>query len=134
MGTLSRLAEELNISVSDLVSDDPEIRLWQHDTVKDIETGLCKVSSGYRIFPFASHLAHKKIQPFFYEVRKDEIQPHQNSHAGEEFFYIIEGELKFILNGEEHLLHPGEGIYFDSSFEHRSIPVTDVVKVLDIII
>lgn len=134
LGTLSKLAEGLNISVSDLVSEELEKKEWQYDSAGMVENGLCLVAGGYHIFPFADHLAHKKIQPFYYEVRRGEIKPHKNAHNGEEFFYIIEGELLFVLNGEEHHLSQGDGFYFNAAHDHQTIPLTEVVKILDIII
>lgn len=134
LGTLSKLAEGLNISVSDLVSQELEKKEWQHDLADMVASGLCPVANGYQIFPFADHLAHKKIQPFYYEVRKGEIKLHKNAHNGEEFFYIIEGELLFILDGEEHHLSQGDGFYFNSAYDHQTVPITEVVKILDIII
>lgn len=134
LGTLSKLAEGLNISVSDLVSEDLEKKEWQHDSSAMVVSGLCSVAGGYQIFPFADHLAHKKIQPFYYEVRKGEMKPHKNAHNGEEFFYIIEGELLFILDGEEHCLRQGDGFYFNAAYDHQTIPLSEVVKILDIII
>ena len=134
LGTLSRLASELNVSLSDLVSDQSPDLLWQHDKAEKIEEDLMLVNKGYRIFPFAEHLQGKKIQPFFYEVHKGELSPHHNSHRGEEFFYILEGEMEFVLGATVHLLRKGDGFYFNSAQEHQTIPVTDVVKVLDILI
>ena len=65
LGTLSKLAEELNIALSDLMSEETDNRLWQHDAAKEIVTNLYPVDAGYKIFPFANQLMHKKIQPFF---------------------------------------------------------------------
>lgn len=134
LGTLSKLAEELKVSLSDLISEETDSRLWQHDTAKTVVTNLSPVNAGYKIFPFANHLMRKKVQPFFYEVRKGEISLHHNAHTGEEFFYILEGEMKFILGGDEHILKAGDGFYFNSSYDHQTIPLTEVVKVLDILI
>ena len=135
LGTLSRLAEKLDVSLSNLVSDeDTSNLLWQHDPAELVQKDLIPVNKGYRIFPFADHLQNKKVQPFFYEVHKGEISLHHNTHKGEEFFYIIEGELRFILCEEEHILKQGDGFYFNSTQDHQSIPLTDVVKILDILI
>lgn len=134
LGTLSKLAAGLNLTVSDILSQTPEKREWQHDSAEAVAAGLCSIANGYRLFPFADHLAYKKIQPFYYEVKKDEIRPHKDAHKGEEFYYVIDGELLLILKGEEHRLKKGDGFYFDSAYDHQTIPITDEVKILDIIV
>ena len=60
--------------------------------------------------------------------------PNKNAHKGEEFFYVLEGTMKVVYDGQEHLLEAGDGFYFNSSYEHQTIPVSDIVKVLDIMI
>jgi uncharacterized cupin superfamily protein len=40
-------------------------------------------------------------------------------HAGEEFDFVIEGKIKYIINNREYVLEEGDSIYFDSSMKHR---------------
>jgi mannose-6-phosphate isomerase-like protein (cupin superfamily) len=40
-------------------------------------------------------------------------------HEGEEFFYVLEGEIKFFYGDKEYLLKEGDCLYFDSSIPHR---------------
>ena len=134
LGTLSKLAAELDVSLSALISKEESDVQWQHDGAETVRTGLVPVSKGCRSFPFADRLKGKKIQPSIYEVRRGESPRHHNAHAGEEFFYILEGELRFRLGDQEHILRQGDGFYFNSSQEHQTIPLTEVVKVLDILI
>ncbi len=52
------------------------------------------------------------------------IKPHAGSgesytHAGEEFLYILRGELLISLRDVEYHLRPGDSFYFESATEHR---------------
>ncbi len=50
------------------------------------------------------HLAHK---PVAYK------------HEGEEFIYVMAGDLEFTLGSRVHRLKPGESIHFDSDIPHK---------------
>ncbi len=40
-------------------------------------------------------------------------------HDGEEFIYVLEGEISMSLDGVEHHLGPGDTLHFPSSIRHR---------------
>jgi quercetin dioxygenase-like cupin family protein len=44
-----------------------------------------------------------------------------NNHPGQEFNYLLSGTLKFLLDGYEVTLYPGDSIYFDSGIDHGMI-------------
>ena len=46
-------------------------------------------------------------------------------HPGEEFIYLVEGELEFHYAGETMLLKPGDSVYYDSSEPHGYVSVGD---------
>lgn len=40
------------------------------------------------------------------------------AHEGEEFAYVLSGELMFTVDGVEHRLEPGDGIHYQSTLPH----------------
>ena len=52
----------------------------------------------------------------FLPVTVDRLRPH--AHPGVEFIFMIQGVLSVHMNGDEHALHTGDSIYFDSSVPH----------------
>jgi transcriptional regulator with XRE-family HTH domain len=52
----------------------------------------------------------------FFPVAGDRLRLH--AHPGVEFIYTIQGALTVHLGGEEHALHAGDSMYFDSSVPH----------------
>lgn len=57
------------------------------------------------------------------EVLKSKIQPLQSdhfsfSHQGEEFHYVLEGAVIFVVEEEEYYLEKGEAIHFPSNIKH----------------
>lgn len=48
----------------------------------------------------------------------EETPVNYNSHAGQEFNYILEGTVKIFINDHEIILNEGDSIYFDSGNKH----------------
>ncbi len=46
-------------------------------------------------------------------------KPVAYKHEGEEFIYVMEGDLAFTLGSREHVLKPGESIHFNSDVPHK---------------
>jgi transcriptional regulator with XRE-family HTH domain len=52
----------------------------------------------------------------FEPVPAEAVRPHD--HSGAETIYLIEGRLVVTIAGDDHVLDPGDSIYFDSSQPH----------------
>ncbi|MDD1763851.1 MAG: XRE family transcriptional regulator [Methanobacteriaceae archaeon] len=74
----------------------------------------------YKYENLAEKFIHKKAEPFIVTVepRTDVTKPSTNSHPGQEFDYVLEGEMKFYIHDNEITLREGDSIFFDSSYEH----------------
>jgi len=59
--------------------------------------------------------------PYLEEQQNAPIK--MSSHEGQEFDYIISGKMKFIINGREEILGPGDALYLDSKNPHGMIAV-----------
>ena len=46
-------------------------------------------------------------------------KPVEYRHEGEEFIYVMEGDLEFVLGGKPHVLKKGECIHFNSDIPHK---------------
>ncbi|MDA3902020.1 MAG: cupin domain-containing protein [Desulfuromusa sp.] len=63
---------------------------------------------------------HKHMEPFLVEfdpAQTDQSQPVR--HAGEEFFYILEGQIELKHGTETHILNAGDSVYWDSNEPHQ---------------
>ena len=74
---------------------------------------------GYYYESLAYPKADKHMEPFQvqFEVKKKEDLIFFN-HKGEEFVFVLEGQLECSYEDEIFLLDPGDSLYFDSSFPH----------------
>jgi transcriptional regulator with XRE-family HTH domain len=74
---------------------------------------------GYYYESLAYPKADKHMEPFQvkFEVKKKEDLIFFN-HKGEEFLFVLEGQLEFNYENEIFTLEPGDSLYFDSGFPH----------------
>jgi transcriptional regulator with XRE-family HTH domain len=74
----------------------------------------------YHYESLAEKFIHKKAEPLIVTVkpRDDESKPTNNHHPGQEFDYVIQGTLKIYIHDNEIILHEGDSIFFDSSYQH----------------
>ncbi|MBW4888670.1 XRE family transcriptional regulator [Mucilaginibacter sp. HMF5004] len=133
VATLVKIAQMLGTNISNLME--------QHGRDKAIittfDTAMQKLTNtdkGYSIFPYATEFHEKKMQPFLFVAKKGEVIPHQLSHEGEEYVFIIDGEMKMQIGDTEYTLKKGDSLYFSALQKHGILPVTDSVTYLDVFV
>jgi quercetin dioxygenase-like cupin family protein len=73
----------------------------------------------YRYQSLSYNLSDKLMVPFLIEIPpSDSTEVPSSKHDGEEFFFVLSGQLEVAVGGEVHRLAPGDTIYFDSRLEH----------------
>lgn len=61
----------------------------------------------------------KSIQAYMAEFpKRSPADVTEHYHEGAEFIHVLEGSLGVRHQGEEHVLHAGDSVYFDSSAPH----------------
>jgi quercetin dioxygenase-like cupin family protein len=63
-------------------------------------------------------------------LKKDAVVP-EHRHESEQITYILEGALKFELEGKEVVVHAGEVLHIPSNVPHRAVALEDTLD-LDI--
>jgi transcriptional regulator with XRE-family HTH domain len=133
VAALVKIAKSLGTNISSLLENDQ----WEKailTTRQEAHQNLTFTEKGYSIFPYASNFHEKKMQPFLFTAKKGEVVPHQLSHEGEEFIFIIAGEMRMKVGEIEYILKPGDSLYFNSLQKHGIIPISDEVSYLDIFV
>jgi quercetin dioxygenase-like cupin family protein len=117
MSTLVKIACALNTNIASLMADGEAVDCVfipaKHNGVEPTPT-----VNGYRILPLAVEFKQKKMQPFLFTVRSDELQDKANSHTGEEFIYVLEGGIEFRVREQTYTLRVGDSLFFNSIEEH----------------
>jgi quercetin dioxygenase-like cupin family protein len=58
------------------------------------------------------------LEPLLVTVQPTEAIEEPYSHDGEEFAYVLSGELLFKISGTQYRLGPGDSIYFPATVPH----------------
>ena len=134
VATLSKIAKALGVRISVLMEDGETAEAIYSPNMTDRPDAFVPTNKGYAICALAPHLANKKMQPVLFRSRKGEVKPHSVAHEGEEFIYVLEGEVKMHVGPVEYHLKQGESVYFQAISEHGVMPVTDSATYLDIFV
>ena len=60
------------------------------------------------------------MEPFFITLDSDSKKDVPASeHEGEEFIYVLDGEVELDYGKKKYNLNPGDSIYFDSIIKHH---------------
>jgi len=59
------------------------------------------------------------MEPHLFRVAPDAGSGESYSHEGEEFIYVLRGELEITVDGEKYHLKPGDSFYFESTTSHH---------------
>jgi quercetin dioxygenase-like cupin family protein len=72
---------------------------------------------GYTYESLAPEKANRIMEPFIVTLLPTDAEEF-STHDGQEFIYVLEGEMKVQVGDQTELLHPGDAIYYDSSQPH----------------
>jgi len=131
VATLVRISGVLGTSLSALLGEgggtEPVFT-----RLSDAAALMARTEKGYSVFPFAANRGGKRMQPYLFEARRGRVKRHAVSHAGEEFLYVVEGEILFQVGSAEYHLREGDSLFFDATEEHGVQAVSEVARYLDI--
>jgi quercetin dioxygenase-like cupin family protein/DNA-binding XRE family transcriptional regulator len=72
---------------------------------------------GYTYESLAPEKANRMMEPFIVTLLPTDADEF-STHDGEEFIYVLEGEMKVQVGDRTELLHPGDAVYYDSTEPH----------------
>ncbi|MEI6949208.1 XRE family transcriptional regulator [Paraflavisolibacter sp. H34] len=133
VAALVKISKALGTNISSLLEQEGRLNTIM-TTAQKAKENLILTDKGYAIYPFASEYHEKKMQPFLFVAKKDEVVPHGLSHEGEEFIHVISGEMTVQVGEVAYLLKSGDSIYFDALQRHGIMPVSNEVTYLDIFV
>ena len=124
LGTLIKLAKALDVTVGDFFGESHEspYALVRRDERKTVSRFASKegVKYGYSYESLGFDKKNRHMEPFIVTLEPATIKNTKTStHEGEEFIYVLEGEMEVILGDHKDVLYPGDSIYYDSNVPHR---------------
>jgi DNA-binding transcriptional MerR regulator/mannose-6-phosphate isomerase-like protein (cupin superfamily) len=113
VGTLRRLARYYRTNILDFFdATELNTRLVRPSKRKVLEAG-----PGVRMELLA--WGNKVMEPHLFRIKANAGSGESYAHEGEEFLFVLRGELQIALDGEEYHLKRGDSFYFESATPHR---------------
>lgn len=115
------LGVRLGTLLDDRIQDEPIIvrkgktRRVIHFSGREDETG----SSNLNFHSLGAGKSDRHMEPFIIDVELHEDDFKLSSHEGEEFIYVLEGEIEVIYGQDTYTLQAGDSIYYDSIVPHH---------------
>jgi len=71
-------------------------------------------------YPMASDKSGRHMEPFLVDIKPSKTGEYNlSSHEGEEFIYVLNGNVEISYGKETYLLSEGDSIYYDSLVDHH---------------
>jgi transcriptional regulator with XRE-family HTH domain len=74
---------------------------------------------GYSYESLAPEKRERNMEPFLVTLEPTSADEPQSTHDGEEFIFVLDGEIEVLLGENREVLSPEDSIYYDSSLPHR---------------
>jgi transcriptional regulator with XRE-family HTH domain len=124
LGNIISLAKIFKVSVGEVFGDSADapfciVRSNDRKTVSRFSPAGGK-SGGYGYESLGHQKQNRQMDPFLVTLTPVEnpqlVGP--NQHVGEEFLFVLEGQVEIRLSGHTEILNPGDSVYYDSNLPH----------------
>ncbi len=113
VGTLSKLARFYKTNILDFFNPGGA----SGRLVRPAERKVLEAGAGVRLELLA--WGNAVMEPHLFRIAPNAGSGDPYTHEGEEFIYILSGDLEITLDGEQYRLKPGDSFYFESATPHR---------------
>jgi DNA-binding transcriptional MerR regulator/mannose-6-phosphate isomerase-like protein (cupin superfamily) len=113
VGTLRKLARFYKTNILDFF--DANGASSRH--VRPAERKVLEAGAGVRMELLA--WGNTVMEPHLFRIAPEAGSGDSYTHDGEEFIYVLRGDLEIAVDGEQFHLKPGDSFYFESATPHR---------------
>ncbi len=124
LGTIIKLAKALEVEPGYFFKEKPKSSyvIVRKDERASVSRVASKegVSYGYSYESLGADKKDRKMEPFIVTLEPETVKKAaQSTHDGEEFIFVLEGEMEVTLGDHSDVLSPGDSIYYSSTIPHR---------------
>jgi mannose-6-phosphate isomerase-like protein (cupin superfamily)/DNA-binding XRE family transcriptional regulator len=118
VGILHRMSRHFGFDITTLLTGEmPQVRTFS--LTRKGKGVIVQRRSSYNYEALAANFVNRKAEPYFVIVEpKEDPEISFNTHPGQEFHFVLEGQLKVCIGENELILNPGDSVYFDSAIPH----------------
>jgi transcriptional regulator with XRE-family HTH domain len=117
--SLFTLAKALGVDATELLGKPGAGALERYTVRRSAESSDTRIVTGDKEHTvLTGNLPKPQLEVLRTSVDPTDFPPASTQHEGEEFCFVLEGQLRFILDGEEIDLAAGDSIHFTSTVPH----------------
>ncbi|MGA2975515.1 MAG: XRE family transcriptional regulator [Spirochaetia bacterium] len=125
LSPLIRIARALGVRLGTFLDDQENVgpvvsRVGQHETVVRFSGRDRPMRSDLDFFSLAANKAGRHMEPFLIDIHPGSaLSARASAHEGEEFIYVLSGDVEVAYGKDIYRLKPGDCIYYDSIVPHH---------------
>ena len=127
LGPLIKIARALGVRLGTFMDDNDALgpvitraEDRERDSSISFSNGATDARKHMEYHPLAQQKAGRHMEPFIIDINPTEnLEYTLSAHEGEEFIYVMEGEIELVYGKEKYSLKEGDSIYYDSIVKHH---------------
>ena len=139
LGVLIRITRAMGIRIGTLLDDTVKegpaiVRSYERQSTLSFSTSENEHREHLNFFSLAPNKTGRHMEPFVVDiVPNGKSKPQKSAHEGEEFIYVLEGQVTIDYGNDIIELKEGDSIYLDSIVSHLVTTKTTKAKILGIV-
>ena len=127
LGPLIKIARALGVRLGTFLDDSDALGPVvcraadrERDSSISFSNGATDARKHMEYHPLAQQKAGRHMEPFVIDINPSDKQDFQlSAHEGEEFIYVMQGEVEIVYGKETYSLQEGDSIFYDSIVKHH---------------
>ena len=125
LGPLIKIARALGVRLGTFLDDNDELgpvvcRAEERNSSISFSNGATDARKHMEYHSLAKQKAGRHMEPFIIDIQPSEEKNFKlSAHEGEEFIYVMEGEVEIEYGKEKYNLKVGDSIFYASIVEHH---------------
>ena len=127
LGPLIKIARALGVRLGTFMDDNDSLGPVvcravdrERDSSISFSNGAVDARKHMEYHPLAQQKAGRHMEPFVIDINPEEKPDFKlSAHEGEEFIYVMQGEVEIEYGKEKYLLKEGDSIFYDSIVKHH---------------
>ena len=127
LGPLIKIARALGVRLGTFMDDNDALgpvvtraKDREADSSISFSNGATDARKHMEYHPLAQQKAGRHMEPFVIDINPEDNPNFQlSAHEGEEFIYVMQGEVEIVYGKETYNLKEGDSIFYDSIVKHH---------------
>lgn len=125
LGPLIKIARALGVRLGTFLDDNDELgpvvcRAEERNSSISFSNGAADARKHMEYHSLAKQKAGRHMEPFIIDIQPCEDKNFKlSAHEGEEFIFVMNGEVEIEYGKDKYVLKEGDSIFYDSIVEHH---------------